>query len=140
MIVDFGTATTFDVVNRKGEYIGGVISPGVETAAVELHRRASLLPRVDLKFPETVIGTNTVHAMQSGILFSALDAMETMIRRISRELDDYPIVIATGGFSETMAKHSKVINKLEPNLVLDGIRIITERSLQRKRNKLYLYQ
>ena len=133
VVVDFGTATTFDVINKDGEYLGGVITPGIETAASELHRRAALLPKVTLQFPTSVIGKNTIHAMQSGILYSALDAMETMIRRISRELDDYPTVIATGGFSEIMAKHSKVINKHEPFLVLDGIRIITERVLSRKK-------
>lgn len=133
VIVDFGTATTYDVINKNGEYLGGVIMPGIETAASELHRRAALLPKVTLQFPETVIGKNTTHAMQSGILFSALDAMETMIRRISRELDDYPTVIATGGFSEIISKHSKVINKHEPNLVLVGIRIITQRNLNTKK-------
>lgn len=133
IVVDFGTATTFDVINKNGEYLGGIISLGIETMASELHRRAALLPKVNLVFPETVIGKTTTHAMQSGILYGVLDSMETMIRRISRELDDYPIVIATGGFSELMSKHSKVINKHEPNLVLEGIRIITEKNQPRKK-------
>ncbi len=135
VIVDFGTATTFDVVSKTGEYLGGVITAGIETSSGELHRRAAKLPKIDLKFPERVIGKNTVESMQAGILYGALDSMETMIRRISKELDDYPTVIATGGFSETMKKQSKVINKHEPTLVLDGIRLIVERVEKRKKKK-----
>ncbi|MGE5315316.1 MAG: type III pantothenate kinase [Acidobacteriota bacterium] len=127
VIVDFGTATTFDVVSERGEYLGGVIAAGIETQAGELHRRAAKLPKIDLRFPPKIIGTNTVHSMQAGILYGALDAMETMIRRISKELDDYPTVIATGGFSGLMTQHSKLINKCEPALVLEGIRLIVER-------------
>jgi type III pantothenate kinase len=127
VIVDFGTATTFDVVSEKGDYLGGVIAAGIETSAGELHRRAAKLPKIDLHFPPKIIGTNTVNSMQAGILYGALDAMESMIRRISKELDDYPTVIATGGFSALMTKQSKLINKCEPTLVLDGIRIIVER-------------
>ncbi len=128
VIVDFGTATTFDVVSHDGEYLGGVIAPGIETSASELHRRAAKLPKIDLRFPRKAIGTTTVESMQSGILFSAVDAMEAMIRRISKELDDYPTVVATGGFSELMMKQSKVINHHEPTLVLDGIRLIVDRT------------
>ncbi len=137
VIVDFGTATTFDVVSKDGEYLGGVITAGIETSSGELHRRAAKLPKIDLKFPDRVIGKNTVESMQSGILFGALDSMETMIRRISKELDDYPTVVATGGFSEMMKKQSKVITKLEPTLVLDGIRLIVERvdNHNNKKNK-----
>ena len=135
VIVDFGTATTFDVVSKHGEYLGGVITAGVETTSGELHRRAAKLPKIDLKFPEKVIGKNTVESMQAGIMYGALDAMETMIRRISKELDDYPTVIATGGFSEMMKKQSKVINKHEPTLVLDGIRLIVERVEKKSKKK-----
>jgi type III pantothenate kinase len=127
VIVDFGTATTYDVVSKNGEYLGGAIAAGIETSAGELHRRAARLPKVDLKFPDHVIGKDTVESMQAVIMFSALDSMETMIRRISKELDDYPVVVATGGYSEMMKKQSNVINKHEPTLVLDGIRIIVER-------------
>lgn len=126
VIVDFGTATTFDVVSESGDYLGGVIAAGIETSAGELHRRAAKLPKIDLRFPPRIIGTTTVQSMQAGILYGALDAMESMIRRISKELDDYPTVIATGGFSGLMTQHSKLINKCEPTLVLDGIRIIVE--------------
>ncbi len=137
VIVDFGTATTFDVVSDKGDYLGGIISAGIETSAGELHRRAAKLPKIDLHFPPKIIGTNTVHSMQAGILYGALDAMESMIRRISKELDDYPTVIATGGFSQFMTQQSKLINKCEPTLVLDGIRIVVERmqALEAKKKK-----
>lgn len=135
VIVDFGTATTFDVITKQGEYLGGVIASGIETSAAELHRRAAKLPRIDIRFPKTVVGRNTVESMQSGILYGALDSMETMIRRISKEIDDYPTVIATGGFSALMTKHSKVINKHEPTLVLDGVRIIVERMAGKKKQR-----
>jgi len=133
VIVDFGTATTFDVISKNGEYLGGVIAPGIETSAAELHRRAAKLPKIDIHFPKTVVGKNTVTSMQSGILYGALDSMETMVRRISKEIDDYPTVIATGGFSELMMKHSKVINKHEPTLVLDGIRLVVEKMTGKKK-------
>jgi type III pantothenate kinase len=135
VIVDFGTATTFDVVSRHGEYLGGVIAAGVETTSGELHRRAAKLPKIDLKFPDKIIGKSTVESMQAGIMYGALDSMETMIRRISKELDDYPTVIATGGFSELMKKQSKIINKHEPTLVLDGIRLIVERVEKKGKKK-----
>ena len=137
VIVDFGTATTFDVVSEKGDYLGGIIAAGIETSAGELHRRAAKLPKIDLHFPPKIIGTNTVNSMQAGILYGALDAMESMIRRISKELDDYPTVIATGGYSALMTKQSKLINKCEQTLVLDGIRIIVERmhAIEAKKKK-----
>ena len=135
VVVDFGTATTYDVISKEGEYLGGAITAGIETSAGELHRRAAKLPKVDLKFPEKVIGKTTVESMQAGILYGALDAMETMIRRISKELDDYPTVVATGGYSAVMNKQSKVINKHEPTLVLDGIRKIVERVESRSKGK-----
>jgi type III pantothenate kinase len=133
VIVDFGTATTFDVISKGGEYLGGVIAPGIETSADELHRRAAKLPKIDIHFPKTIVGKNTVSSMQSGILYGALDSMETMIRRISKEIDDYPTVIATGGFSGLMMNHTKMINKHEPTLVLEGIRIIVEKMTGKKK-------
>ena len=133
VIVDFGTATTFDVISKRGEYLGGVIAPGIETSAAELHRRAAKLPKIDIQFPKTIVGKNTVSSMQSGILYGALDSMEAMIRRISKEIDDYPTVIATGGFSGLMMDHTKIINKHEPTLVLEGIRIIVERMTAKKK-------
>jgi type III pantothenate kinase len=133
VIVDFGTATTYDVISKRGEYLGGVIAPGIETSAAELHRRAAKLPKIDIHFPKTIVGKNTVSSMQSGILYGALDSMETMIRRISKEIDDYPTVVATGGFSGLMMNHTKIINKHEPTLVLEGIRIIVEKITAKKK-------
>ena len=136
IIIDFGTATTFDVVATNGDYLGGVISPGIETSAMDLHRRAAKLPKVELRFPEKMIGTDTVGSMQAGILFGALDAMEGTINRLQKELKSReskkPKVIATGGFSELMSRHSRLIEAWEPSLVLDGVRLIYER-LNRKK-------
>jgi type III pantothenate kinase len=127
IVVDFGTATTFDVISRRGDYLGGVIAPGIATASTELHRRAARLPKIDLRFPDNVIGKETVASMQAGILFGAVDSMEGMIRRIRKELGSRPICIATGGFSSTIALHSTMIDHVVPTLVLDGARIIFER-------------
>ena len=131
IIIDFGTATTYDVVATNGDYLGGVIGAGVETSAADLHRRAAKLPKVELHFPKKVIGTDTVGSIQSGILYGALDAMEAMVERLQREVQKREgkkaTVVATGGFSELMTKRSKVIQAWEPSLVLDGVRIICDR-------------
>jgi type III pantothenate kinase len=128
IIVDFGTATTFDVVSKKGEYLGGVIAPGVETSSINLQRRTALLPKIDLQFPKSVIGTNTIASMQSGILYSAVDAMEGMIKRIKKTIGNNATVVATGGFSKLIASKSKTIDHVEPSLVLEGARLIYERT------------
>jgi type III pantothenate kinase len=128
IIIDFGTATTFDVVSGEGEYLGGVIALGLESAASELHRRAARLPRFELRFPASVIGTDTPSSMQSGIMFGTVDAVEGIVRRIAAELKSSPRVIATGGLAEVVAHHSAVIEACEPTLVLEGIRLICERT------------
>ncbi len=127
IIIDFGTATTYDVISSTGEYLGGVIAPGIETSSAELHRRAAKLPKIDLFFPKTVVGTSTVSSMQSGILYGAVDSVEGMIRRIAAELHAKPTVLATGGFSAVIGKQSPMITHTIPSLVLDGIRLIVER-------------
>ncbi len=124
IIIDFGTATTYDVVSANGDFIGGVIAPGVNTSAQALFDLAAKLPQVDLVFPPKVIGTNTIHNMQSGIMFAALDSMEGMVARISQELRAKQKVIATGGFSKTILPLTKIIDALEFDLVLEGIKII----------------
>jgi len=135
IIIDFGTATTYDVVSATGDYLGGVIAPGVETSAVDLHRRAAKLPKIELHFPKTIVGRDTVSAMQAGILFGAVDSMEGMVGRIQKELrksgEKKATVIATGGFSQLMASRSKTIAQAVPSLVLDGVRLIYERTRQR---------
>jgi len=133
IVVDFGTATTFDVVSKKGEYLGGVIAPGVETSSMDLQRRTALLPKIDLQFPKNIIGTNTVASMQSGILYGAVDAMEGIIKRIKKKTGKNTRVIATGGFSRLIAAKSKAIDHLEPSLVLEGARLIYERVRKKHR-------
>jgi len=127
IVVDFGTATTYDVIAKNGDYLGGAIAPGIATASSELHRRAARLPRIDLHFPDESIGRDTAASMRSGIMFGAVDAMEGMIRRISKELGSRPTVIATGGFSSLVASRTSKVDHIVPTLVLDGARIIFER-------------
>jgi type III pantothenate kinase len=132
IIIDFGTATTYDVISEKGEYLGGIIAPGVETSSAELHRRAAKLPKIDMIFPEKAIGKTTVASMQSGILFGTVDSVEGMVKRISAELEKKPIVIGTGGYSAMISLQTQVIDFVIPTLVLDGIRIIMDRMKQAK--------
>ncbi len=128
IIVDFGTATTYDVVAKNGDYLGGVIAPGLESAAEELHRKAAKLPKIDLHFPEHIIGQETVTSMQAGIMYGAVDALEGIVRRIRSELGADAKVIATGGLSFAVARHTPLIEACEPALVLDGIRLIWSRA------------
>jgi type III pantothenate kinase len=139
IIIDFGTATTYDVVSEAGDYLGGVIAPGVETSAVDLHRRAAKLPKIELHFPDGLVAKDTVSAMQAGILYGAVDAMEGMVRRITKEMtkrgEKQPTVIATGGFSALMASRSAAISASVPSLVLDGVRLIYERIAAKRPQK-----
>lgn len=128
IIIDFGTATTYDVISRTGDYLGGVITLGLESAAAELHRRAARLPKIELRFPRTLIGRDTVASMQAGIMYGTVDAVEGTVRRIREELGEPARVIATGGLSAVVAEHTVIIEALEPSLVLDGIRLICERA------------
>jgi type III pantothenate kinase len=127
VIIDFGTATTFDVVSGKGDYLGGVICLGLESSASELHRRAARLPKVDLRFPDRTVGLDTVSSIQSGLMFGTVDTVEGIVRRIRQELGAPAKVIATGGLAPVLAGHTGVIEAVEPALVLEGIRLITER-------------
>jgi type III pantothenate kinase len=132
VVIDFGTATTFDVIAASGDYLGGVITLGLDSTASELHRRAAKLPKIELRFPPSVIGKETEASMQSGVMFGTVDAVEGIIRRIAAELGGKPKVIATGGLSGIIAAHTSVIDACEPSLVLDGVRLIYER-VQRKK-------
>jgi type III pantothenate kinase len=131
IIIDFGTATTYDVVAGNGDYLGGVIAPGIETSAVDLHRRAAKLPKVELRFPRSIVGRDTASSMQAGILFGAVDAMEGMVGRLQGEIvkreGKEAKVIATGGFARLIAEKSSLIAECVPSLVLDGVRLIYER-------------
>lgn len=125
-VIDFGTATTFNALTKDGEYLGGAITAGINLAAEALYTRAAKLPRIDLQTPPSVIGRNTVHAMQSGLLFGYVSMVEGMVTRFRSELGGDMKVIATGGLSESIAKETKVIDILAPWLTLDGLRIIWE--------------
>jgi type III pantothenate kinase len=129
IIVDFGTATTFDVVSPRGEYLGGAIAPGIAISADALFQRASKLPRVDLSVPTAAVGKNTVQSMQSGILFGYAALVDGMIGRLSAELDYAPRVIATGGLAGTIAGLCTRIEAVEEFLTLDGLRLLHERNL-----------
>jgi type III pantothenate kinase len=125
-IVDFGTATTFDALNTKGEYLGGAITPGIGIAADALVQRTAKLPRVDLERPPSVIGRNTVHAMQSGLLFGYIALVDGMVARFKQELGDEMKVIGTGGLVDVIARETRVIEFNAPWLTLDGLRMIWE--------------
>lgn len=123
-VVDFGTATTFDAISTEGDYLGGAIAPGISIAAEALFLRTAKLPRVDLQRPPHAIGRNTVHAMQSGLLFGYVSLVEGMVARFRQELGPQMKVIATGGLAEVIAKETPVIEIIAPWLTLDGLQII----------------
>jgi type III pantothenate kinase len=125
-IVDFGTATTFDALSSEGEYLGGAIAPGIGIAAQALFQRTAKLPRVDLVRPPTAIGRNTVHAIQSGLLFGYVGLVEGMVARFREELGPEMKVIGTGGQADLIAHETRVIEILAPWLTLDGLRMIYE--------------
>jgi type III pantothenate kinase len=128
IVVDFGTATTFDVVSPKGEYLGGAISPGVMIAAEALYEHAAKLPRVDLVMPPTAIGKSTVMSMRSGILFGYAGLVDGMVERIKQELDFTPKVLATGGLAPVVASCAHSIESVDEFLTLEGLRLIHERN------------
>ena len=123
-VVDFGTATTFDAISAEGDYLGGAIAPGIGIAAEALFHRTAKLPRVELQRPPAAIGRNTVHAMQSGLLFGYVALVEGMVRRFREELGSEMRVIATGGLAEVVARETDVLEIIAPWLTLDGLRII----------------
>ena len=125
-VVDFGTATTFDAINANGDYLGGAIAPGIGIAAEALVARTAKLPRVDLQRPPGVIGRNTVHAMQSGLLFGYVSLVEGMVARFREELGPAMKVIATGGLAELVAQETAILDIIAPWLTLDGLRLIWE--------------
>ncbi|GJQ38826.1 MAG: type III pantothenate kinase [Anaerolineaceae bacterium] len=125
-VVDFGTATTFNAVTADGQYLGGAITAGINLAADALFTHTAKLARIDIQRPPSVIGRNTVHAMQSGLLFGYVSMVEGMVSRFRAELGKEMKVIATGGLAETVAKETNVIDVIAPWLTLDGLRIIWE--------------
>jgi type III pantothenate kinase len=123
-VVDFGTATTFDAISAEGDYLGGAIAPGINIAAEALYLRTAKLARVDLQRPPSAIGRNTVHAMQSGLLFGYVALVEGMVARFRSELGPKMKVIATGGLAEIVARETSVLEIIAPWLTLDGLRIV----------------
>lgn len=133
IIVDMGTAITFDVVTKDGEYLGGSIAPGIKIAQDGLFGKTAQLPKIELRNPESAIAKNTVDSINAGIVFGYISLIDGLIFEIEKELrEDYGIegeinVVATGGYSELISNESKFINKIEPDLMLDGLRLIYER-------------
>jgi type III pantothenate kinase len=125
-IIDFGTATTFNALTAKGEYLGGAITADLWISADALFQKAFKLPRVDLKSPPSVIGRNTIHAMQSGLLYGYTALVDGMVSRFRLEMGEHMKVIGTGGMVEIIAKETNSISIVEPHLTLDGIRRILE--------------
>ena len=129
--VDFGTATTFDVVSPKGEYLGGAIAPGLFIANEALFHRASKLPRVELARPARVVGKNTTESIQSGVFYGFVSLVDGMVARIKRELDFPTKVIATGGIAGIIADVSTAIEEVDEHLTLEGLRILYDRNKDR---------
>jgi type III pantothenate kinase len=128
IVVDFGTATTFDCVTPKGEYLGGVIAPGIQISADALFARAAKLPRVEIARPPKVAGRNTVHSMQSGIVYGYVGLVDGLVERLGAELGYPCAVIATGGLARLIAPLSKTIGEVDDVLTLVGLRILYERN------------
>jgi len=128
IIVDFGTATTFNAINPAGEYLGGVITPGIMISTDALFERTAKLPRVDIKRPGTVIGSSTVAAMQSGLYHGYVGLVDGVLRKMIDELEGTPRVIATGGLAPLIATGSELIELVDETLTLEGLRLVYEKS------------
>jgi type III pantothenate kinase len=128
IVVDFGTATTWDVVNQRGEYLGGVIAPGIQISAEALYRYAAKLPRVELSRPSKVLGKNTVASMQSGLVFGYAGMVDALVDRLRAEVDFPAKCIATGGLASLVAAESRTIEVTDDNLTLRGLKILYDRN------------
>ena len=135
VVVDFGTATTFDAVSKKGEYLGGVIAPGIGISAQALFEHTARLPLVDIRQPSKIIGTNTVTSIQAGLFFGYLGLVDGIIERLLEQLGPDTKVVATGGLAKLIGDHSKYIKTVDDLLTLDGLCIIWERNAATHRQK-----
>jgi len=126
IVIDLGTATTFDVVSKEGDYLGGAIAPGIAIATEALFTKTAVLPRVELTHPKRAIGRSTVAAMQSGVVFGYAGLIEGIVSRIQQELGDKAKVVATGGYAELLARETPVIEVVNADLTLVGLRLIYE--------------
>jgi type III pantothenate kinase len=129
IVCDFGTATNIEVVNSKGVYLGGMIVAGINLLADALHRRTSKLPLVELAKPEKVIGNSTISCIQSGVFYGYIGLTEGIIKKIIDELGEIPKVVATGGYAKLIAENTVIIDIIDENLMLEGLRLIYEKSL-----------
>jgi len=128
LVLDFGTATTFDVVDRDGAYLGGAIAPGINLSIEALHKAAARLPRIGIGRPQAVIGRSTIPAMQSGIYWGYVGLVEGLVTRIRAEYDAPMRVVATGGLAPLLAEGTTIIDVVDPDLTLDGLRLLAERN------------
>jgi type III pantothenate kinase len=128
VVLDFGTATTLDAVSAKGEYLGGAICPGVQISADALFQRAARLPRIDVRKPASVVGQTTVGAMESGLFYGYVGMVEGLITRMSDELGGNAVCVATGGLADVIAPETTLIQHVDADLTLDGLRLVWERN------------
>ncbi|UUZ82162.1 type III pantothenate kinase [Paenibacillus sp. P26] len=128
IVVDFGTAMTFDYIDEHGQYVGGAVAPGIEISTEALYQRAAKLPRIELTKPKSVVGRNTVASMQAGIIFGFAGQVDGIVERIKREYRVEPKVVATGGMAELIAGESRTIDLVNPLLTLQGLQMIYERN------------
>ena len=128
IVVDFGTATTLDAISAKGEYLGGAICPGVQISADALFQRAARLPRIEVRKPSRIVGRTTVGAMESGLFYGYVGMVEGLVRRMGDELGGNAICVATGGLADVIAPETPLIEHVDPDLTLHGLRLVWERN------------
>jgi type III pantothenate kinase len=131
IVVDFGTATTFDAITVRGEYLGGAICPGVQISADALFQRAARLPRIDVRKPATVVGRTTISSMESGLFYGYVGLVEGLVRRMSDELGGQAVSVATGGLASIIVSETSLIQHVDADLTLHGLRIVWERNQTR---------